>query len=97
MNRITIIILFTLSLFGSCSEEKKEVKTSNWPQELKDKLTNDCFAEAINQLDSAKAREACNCVLEKMMAEYPDTTDVRALGEKRMKRESMKKALHCMF
>ena len=82
----------------SCSQAKEtEKKTPNWPQSLKSRVYNECFTNAVIEVDSTRANKLCNCMLEQMIEQHPDTTELRAIGKTKLKKEFLKKALKCMF
>jgi hypothetical protein len=64
-------ILFALSLFLmlSCSR--------TWTEKDRQTFLGGCLQGAKKDMDSAKAKGYCSCMLEKLQKRYPDPSDMK--------------------
>jgi hypothetical protein len=63
---LLLLILFSL---GSCKRP--------WTQKDRDDFTGGCMNGALKEMEQAKARSYCNCMLEKVQRRYPDAGDMK--------------------
>jgi hypothetical protein len=76
-------------------EDEKEDDSSTsaaWSQDVQDAYVNSCFDSAKSGMDEQVAREYCDCTLGKIMAKYPDPTELQNLGQD----EITSLAMECM-
>ena len=97
MRTFTFLLFVSILLFSCSSNESKKVQGPNWTDYSKSTFLKECTNRAKTKMDSAKAAEYCNCIMGKMIAAYPDTTELDKMGEEKIKSESMGMAIKCLF
>jgi hypothetical protein len=73
-------------------EAEAEAPTAAWSQDVQDAYVNSCFESAKGGMKEDVAKEYCNCTLGKIMAKYPDPTELQNLGQD----EITSLAMECM-
>ncbi len=76
-------------------DEKAEddaTASAAWSQDVQDAYVNSCFESAKSGMDEQVAKEYCDCTLGKIMAKYPDPTELQNLGQD----EITSLAMECM-
>jgi len=56
-----------------------------------------CTEQVKTKMDSSNVTSYCNCIMEKMIGAYPDTTKLVEMGAEKIKSESMSMAINCLF
>jgi hypothetical protein len=64
-----IAILFLCSAFCSCARK--------WTDKDKSEFVSGCLSRQVRELGQEKARTYCNCLLNKVVARYPDANDAK--------------------
>lgn len=73
---LAVIMTAALSISSCGGKEKEEEKKAVWSEGERKIYLESCEKSAANSLGAEKAKEYCNCTLEKMEAKYPDSKDV---------------------
>jgi hypothetical protein len=85
MQKIIVIILL-LGLLTSCKRK--------WTDKDKQEFLSGCMNSAVKDLGSDKAKQYCHCMLDKVLARYPDARDInwisRDTAMPRMGRDCLK-------
>ncbi|MBI2271699.1 MAG: hypothetical protein HYU69_15255 [Bacteroidetes bacterium] len=97
--RKSLFLLFALAafLFACSSNGTKKAQAPNWTTYSKNTFMQKCVGQAGSQMLPKEADNYCNCIMEKMIAAYPDTVELDKMGPAKIKSESMAMALKCLF
>ena len=69
MRKFKILLVLSLFLVLSCSR--------TWTETDKQTFLGGCLQGAKKDMDSAKAKRYCSCMLEKLQKRYPDPSDIK--------------------
>lgn len=77
--------LFDDCFSGEVSRDDTDDETSPpWSNAEIKKFKDKCVPKLVSQLGAANARNYCDCMLEKIMVEYPDSKDAEEIAEKQI-------------
>ncbi|MGN6400752.1 MAG: hypothetical protein ACTHMD_09870 [Flavisolibacter sp.] len=66
--KLFLLVIFTFA-FSSCKHA--------WTQKDKETFMGGCVNGALKEMDEAKARSYCSCMLQKLQARYPNAADMK--------------------
>jgi predicted metal-dependent hydrolase len=96
--KASVFLLFVSILVFACSSnENKKAQGPNWTDYSKNTFLRECTNRAKEKMDSTKAAEYCTCIMGQMIAAHPDTTELDKMGQEKIKSESMRMAIKCLF
>jgi len=77
-------VCFVIFILAACKPETESKNGFEWSAADQKKFMDNCTPGAIQSLNEKEGTDYCDCVMKKLMQEYPNSIDVAKASQSQM-------------